>query len=167
MLSWRLSLNSLHFPPSTFSFLPWPKRLQSVCFALLVTAPKCSKFLIVSQEAMSTSSRPWLHKSWALRLLRLSSSDVILEGAQSPPFQHMKKTHILLLAIVPFTLLVFATIRDSCANPSYASYFTETCQAQKWTLSQVIGWTILHPKNNQIATMRSWAISLMKSSEKC
>jgi len=46
-------------------------------------------------------------------------------------FSIMKKRHILAIAIVPAILLTFATIRDSCANPSYASYFTETCQAQK------------------------------------
>jgi hypothetical protein len=40
----------------------------------------------------------------------------------------MKKRHILAIAIVPFSLLMFATIRDSCANPSYAEYFYEECR---------------------------------------
>jgi hypothetical protein len=39
----------------------------------------------------------------------------------------MKKRHILAIAIVPFSLLIFATIRDSCINPSYAEYFADQC----------------------------------------
>ena len=43
----------------------------------------------------------------------------------------MKKRHLFAIAIVPAILLIFATIRDSCANPSYADYFQEQCQPQK------------------------------------
>ena len=39
----------------------------------------------------------------------------------------MKKRHILAIAILPITLLVFVTIRDSCANSNYANYFPEKC----------------------------------------
>jgi hypothetical protein len=39
----------------------------------------------------------------------------------------MKKRYIIAAAIVPTILFTFATIRDSCANPSYAEYFAEQC----------------------------------------
>jgi hypothetical protein len=39
----------------------------------------------------------------------------------------MKKRYLIAASILPLTLLIFATIRDSCANPSYAEYFYEQC----------------------------------------
>mgnify|MGYP006266334271 CR=1 FL=1 len=39
----------------------------------------------------------------------------------------MKKRYFIAATIVPLSLLIFTTIRDSCANPSYANYFAEQC----------------------------------------
>ena len=39
----------------------------------------------------------------------------------------MKKRHLIAAAILPFSILIFATWRDSCMNPSYANYFAEQC----------------------------------------
>jgi len=39
----------------------------------------------------------------------------------------MKKRYLIAAAIVPLSLLIFATFRDSCANPSYANYFYDQC----------------------------------------
>jgi hypothetical protein len=91
-------------------------------------------------------------------------------GTQSPFFfaqTLMKKRHLIAIAIVPFTLLVFATIRDSCANPSYAQYMQESCQQPKWHLSLQIGWTIIHLKPLASCIMRSWIISRKRLSKRC
>lgn len=42
----------------------------------------------------------------------------------------MKKRHLIVASIIPAILLTFATIRDSCANPDYANYFTESCKTK-------------------------------------
>ena len=54
----------------------------------------------------------------------------------------MNRNTLLALAIVPISLLIFATVRDSCANPSYAEYMYPKCQKLKWHSSVEIGSTI-------------------------
>ena len=43
----------------------------------------------------------------------------------------MNRNVLFVIAIVPISLLIFATVRDSCANPSYANYFQEKCHQHK------------------------------------
>jgi hypothetical protein len=43
----------------------------------------------------------------------------------------MNRTTLFAIAIVPLTLFIFATVRDSCANPSYANYFHDKCHQHK------------------------------------
>ena len=67
----------------------------------------------------------------------------------------MNRNVFFAIAIVPISLLIFATVRDSCANPDYANYFQEKCQKHKWHSSQEIGSTILHLNNRMNGIVKS------------
>ena len=83
------TLHSLHFFTHTFFSLSWPKKPQSVCFALLKRAIKCCKCLTLWPVDSAMLNLRWSNKLWVFRLLNRSSSDVIL-GGHNPPFSSLK-----------------------------------------------------------------------------